>query len=360
MPDAEGWRPYICGVITVRSRGERVLGMVGVLVVGASVGLPAPVVLPAQAQTPTGTASAPELFFTTNSPPAVNEVSYSISGGQISVGTARVVAALPAADGLAFAPDGDLIVGGGATGKVFKVHPASGSVITVASGIPSAFHVTVSPDGSFAWTAGLPGQLAKVPLKPFGPGSPVPLRGDDQAVSTIGFTPAGAFYTASTSIGDGNFGTFDPATGTTHRTLTDLRGAHGFAYDPYAKDILLFGSYAIVQIDPAHPDSVVSQKFVSTMAFDQGVTDGQGDVLVASNTGYVVYLRYSADGTIGPKSTGSKAFLNTNLDDLATRFVPVAAPVPSAGTSKTSKLLVIVVLGGLVGAGVVVVRRRRR
>ena len=306
-------------------------------------------------------AGPPVLFYTTNHPAALKVADYSLSGDTLSVGSAsaRVLASLPAADGLAFAPDGDLLVGGGDTGNVFKINPTTGAVVTEPSGIKTAFHVTVSPDGSTAWTAGLPGELAKVPLRPFGPGTRVPLRGDDAAVSTIGFTPTGAFYTESNSFGSGNFGTFDPATGTTHRTQLNLRGAHGFAYDPYSKHILLFGSYRIVEIDPAHPDTLLSQRDVANMSFDQGVVDGQGHLMAASNSGDLVYIDYAATGQLTAKSPGSKAFLDTNLDDIATHFAPLPVAASSGGSSKNTKLLILLIAVVVVAAVFVVIRRRR-
>jgi hypothetical protein len=303
----------------------------------------------------------PRLFYTVNSPPQLKVVAYAAAGSQIQVGTSRVVANLPAADGLAFAPDGDLLVGGAKTGNIFKVNPTTGGVVSMPSGIATAFHVTVSPDGSKAWTAGLPGTLASVPLKPFGPGVAEPLQGDDRAITTVGFAPQGTFYTASTSFGSGNFGSIDLSKLRTKRIQPDLRGAHGFTYDSFSKDILLFGSFTVVQIDPAHPDSVVSLAPVANMAFDQGVADGQGHVLAASNTGYVVLFDYSATGVIGDKSTKvSKAFLDTNLDDIAPQgqLTVAAATVAGAGGSTKKALFVLVFLVVLAVLGVIVVRSR--
>jgi LPXTG-motif cell wall-anchored protein len=299
----------------------------------------------------------PELFYTVNSPPQLKVAFYEAAGSQIQVGTSRVVANLPAADGLAISPDGDLLVGGAKTGNIFKVNPKSGAVVTQPSGIATAFHVTVAPDGTKAWTAGLPGTLASVPLKPFGPGAAQPLHGDDQAITTVGFAPQGTFYTAGSSFGSGNFGSLNLATLQTKRILPDLRGAHGFTYDPFSKDILLFGSFTVVQIDPAHPDTVLSLRPVPNMAFDQGVADGQGHVLAASNTGFVVLFDYSSSGVIGAKSTKvSKAFLDTNLDDIAPlgQLTVASGAAASSGGSPTTSLalvglVVLLVIGGVLG-----------
>jgi hypothetical protein len=294
-------------------------------------------------------APTPEMFYTTNSPAALRVVAYQADGDRIRVGTSKVVTSLPGADGLAFAPDGDLLVGGGRQGAVFKVNPKTGAFTSQPSGIPTAFHVSVSPDGARAWTAGLPGKLASLPLKPFGPGTAGNVQGDDQFITTIGFTPGRAFYTSSDSFGSGNFGTIDLTTMRTKRWQVGLRGAHGFAYDPFTKDIFLFGSYAIVQIDPAHPDVVISERSVPGMSFDQGTVDGHGHLLAASNSGYLVLIDYAASGLVGDtgtaKNPSSKAFLDANLDDISpngTLTVTSSGAGSGGGTSSTKKLLPII------------------
>jgi hypothetical protein len=309
---------------------------------------------------PTGSGPQPEFFYTANYPPALKEAPYNLCGGTLSVGAAHVIARLPAADGVAFAPDGNLVVGGGKTGMVFEVDPNTGAVTAKPSGIPAAYHVTVSRDGTTAWTAGIPGAVAKVPLKPFGPGTPVPVRGDDQAVTTVGFTPSGVFYTSSDSHGSGNFGTFDLTSFTTHRAIVGLRGAHGFSWDPFSNDVILFGSYVIAQIDPSQPGTIVSQKLVTGVAFDQGIADGRGRVLVASNTGYVILLDYSGTGKVAD-GTVKKAFLDTNLDDLATLNPPAttACTKSSSGTSGTKKLALVIAVLIVAGVAVVILRPRR-
>ncbi len=138
-----------------------------------SAGAPSALLTGAPSALPTGAPSAlptgvPLLFYTSNHPAALKAVQYSTSGGVLRVGAIHVVATLPEADGLGLAPDGNLIVGGGKTGDVYKVDPVTGKVQSVTSfpGSVAAFHITVSPDGSYAFTSGLPGQLAKVPLPP--------------------------------------------------------------------------------------------------------------------------------------------------------------------------------------------------
>ena len=79
----------------------------------------------------------PQLFYTTNSPPQLKVVPYRADGDRIRVGSPRVVAQLPAADGLAIAADGSLLVGGGKTGNVYKINPDTGTFTTQPSGAPT-------------------------------------------------------------------------------------------------------------------------------------------------------------------------------------------------------------------------------
>jgi hypothetical protein len=335
------------------TRVRAVLVVAAVVAVLAELGT-APVA-PARAD-----AGSPKLYYTTNFPAELKVAPYSVNGDRLRVGSISVVAKLPAADGLAMAPDGDLLVGGGKTGMVFKVNPASGAFKAVPSGSPVAFHVSVSPDGTTAWTAGLPGPASRIPLNPFGPGKPAVLKGDDPNVTTIGFTPNGAFYTASTSFGSGTFGTLDVATLTTKQYRSDLRGAHGFSYDAFTKNLLLFGSFAILQVDPTNPSQIISERDISRMAFDQGVADGHGHLLAASNTGDVVFIDYSSTGLVGDRhDLLSRAFLDTNLDDLLPVNPPaVASAASSTSSSKNKKVVILLVVVIVIIGGVVAVRAR--
>jgi hypothetical protein len=282
------------------------------------------------------------LYFTTFRPAALHVASLSAGAGKLTVGTPKVVARLPGADGLEWAPDGDLLVGGEGSGMVAKVRVTDGAVQTQPAGLSDAYQLSLSPDRTAVFTGGLPGGLAKVPLNPFARGLPVALHGDDLAVSAIGFAPSGAFYTTGNRKGVGNFGRFDRTTGETMRTITALRGAHGFVWDPYSQTIVLVGSYSIVQVDPAQPDAVISERIVPGMNFDQGVADGAGHLYFASNTGSLVWVDLTATRRVRDATVRS-AFLETNLDDVAlSGAVTADLNVSSRAASRTP-----IVIGGL-------------
>jgi hypothetical protein len=343
------------------------------LVAGACLALLAPVLavlptvlpsaLPAAAQTTStvasGAAVSGELFYTTYQPPQVKKLTFAYDASGFRIESRSLVATLPGADGIVFAPNGKLIVGGGATGLVFQVDPDSGAVQQVRSGTSSAFHVSVDPSGDHVWTAGLPGTLAEVPLNPFADGTPRAVSGDDPFITSIGFAPGRAFYTTSDPNGGGNFGRIDLTTLKTTRLHADVRGAHGITYDTYTGSMFLFGSFSILQIDPGTPEIISAQRDVPGRRFDQGTVDGRGHLFVADNGGNLVFIDYSATRKVdAPSNRIETRFLDNNLDDLAPLTGPGARP-PAKEKSRT--LLYV-----LIGAGAVVVllaalafRRRR-
>jgi hypothetical protein len=306
-----------------------------------------------------GATASGELFYTTYSPAAVKKVSFTYDTSGFRIGDPELVASLPGADGLAFAPDGDLLVGGGSTGLIFKVNPASGALRSAPAGVPGAYHVTSDPDGKRAWSAGLPGPLAEVPLNPFGAGGARAVSGDDASVTSVAFTPGGAtFYTASDAGGGGGFGTIDLATFTTKRLVPQLRAAHGLTFDAYTGNLLLFGSFAIDQIDPAAPTTVRSERLLTDMRFDQGTTDGHGHLFVADNGGELVFIDYTATGRIGDaRNRTVNVFLDHYLDDLA----PLSGPgAPPAKTGSRRPILPATLVAVVLAVAATRLRTHRR
>lgn len=272
----------------------------------------------------------------TNPQDDVRSVSYTYDGSSFTLGATSGIAQTAGADGIAWSPDGNLLIGGQNTGDVFEVNPTSDAVTTAAlSGPnPNAFLITPDPSGQVAWTAGLPGPLFEVPLNPFGgTGTEVTLTGDDPYISGIAFTPSGqAFYTASGPGGMGDFGTINLTTLTTHRVFSGI-DAHGITYDAFTGDLLTVGGSEITQIDPSTL-AVVSQTgftlpgtgYYDTL--DQVSVDGAGHAFIAVNDGTLIFVDYSKTGSIGDSSNFvSSQFLDNALDGvLAT---------PSASTSCT-------------------------
>ena len=229
------------------------------------------------------------------------------------------IASTPGADGVLFAPDGDVIVGGQAD-AVHKVVVSSGSFTTVTAGGVPAFHVMLDPSGTVVWTAAIPGFLSSVPLDPFANGTAHLLTGDDSYVTHIGFAGDKAYYSASFPSGNGNFGLIDLTTFTTTRLYTDVPWAHGMAYDCYTRNLMVFANDTVVQVDPG-TDSVVSMLDLTplrlTLQMDQGTSDGDGRLYIASNTGHMVFIDLTNSGAVGTPDFVDVPFLEAGLDDLA-------------------------------------------
>lgn len=204
------------------------------------------------------------------------------------------------ADGIIFAPDGDLLVGGQSTGHVSKVHIADGSITTANPGVTDAYHVTLSPDGTKAYTTSIPGALGFVNLSPFSAGSHITLTGDDTTITSIAFDPSGnAFYTTAGEGGTGSVGrtTFGVGTANTTRVLTSLPAAHGMIYDSYTNTLDLFGSRHVTQLNLDAGLTQFSDLSVAgndtggtAFQFDQGASDGKGHIFVADNGGDILTL----------------------------------------------------------------------
>ncbi|MBV8162519.1 MAG: hypothetical protein JO265_16495 [Acidimicrobiia bacterium] len=337
--------------------GVRAAGVVGAIALLTLTVPPTAGVVGAAAQT--GTPASGQLSYTTFSPPTVKRLTFSYDGSTFTLGSREVLAALPAADGIVFSPDGHLLVGGGTTG-IFQVDPTSGAVQSARPGGPGAWHVSVDPSGTKAWAAGLPGPLSEVPLTPFGNGVARPLTGDDPSVTSVGFAQGKAFYTASDPAGSGSFGEIDLASFHTTRLLADLRGAHGMTFDPSTGDLLLFGSTDIVQIDPVNPRVVAASRTFPGLRLDQGTVDGHGHLFAASNTGELLFIDYSRTGHIDDsRDTVQRIFVDPNLDDLAPLTGPGANVHHASGSRLVPALVAAVGAAAALAAGWAVRRRRR-
>lgn len=246
-------------------------------------------------------------------------LTYDVGAGTTSIATPTVITHTPGADGVLFAPDGDVIIGGQAD-AVYKVHMPGPSFTGVNAGGALSFHVMLDPSGTKVWTAGNLGSLASVPLYPFANGTQHPLSGDDVQITHIIFAGNAAYYTASLPTGNGNFGRIDLNTFTTTRLFTNVRWAHGACYDCFTGDIMVFANDTIAQFDPT-TETVVAQLDLSAIGpfinMDQGTSDGEGHIYVASNTGYLVFADITISGSIATPDFVDVPFLDTFLDDVA-------------------------------------------
>jgi hypothetical protein len=291
-----------------------------------------------------------DLFFTTfNGGNNVHKVAFNYDGTTFTLGSVANLAATPGADGIIFAPDGDLLVGGQGP-RVHKVNPTSGTFTTVNPG-NNAFHLSLDPSGTKVWASSIPGTLSSVPLTPFGAGTVHPLSGDDTVITTLAFDGSGkAYYTSSGSGGIGSVGKIDLTTFTTTRMLSSVPAAHGMTFDSFTGDLILMGDSHITQIDPATFAIVSDRSFAGAgVNFDQGTVDGKGHLFAADNNGKLLFLDYKASGLVNDVGNFSALpFLASALDDVAP-LSGAGAPTPTGTPDAGSTLGLLALAMGAVG-----------
>ena len=228
-------------------------------------------------------------------------------------------------DGLAFARDGDLLVGAPFQ-SVDKVNIGNGTFThqtQQAGGAGQVAHVSVDPSRQKVWGT-YTGGITEFPLSPaFADGTEHDVTGDSTDITTLGFTPDGhAYYSSS----DGSFGSIDLSTFQTTRLIAacptnpdNCLGSpmHSFTYDSYTGDIIGFGTNHVVQIRLTPTPHIVSQGDLQAPvgSLDQGTVDGRGHLYVGDNGGYIVFVDYAASHLIGDAGNFVKAVQPSMTDD---------------------------------------------
>jgi len=244
-------------------------------------------------------------------------------------------------DGLVFAPDGDLLVGAKGEG-VHKINPQTGAFTTIKLPQPVfAFHLMVDPSGTKLWVSGIPGKPATVPLASGGKVALHAFIGDDPEITTIAWDHAGnAYYTSSGAAGGGSFGRIDFDTMTTKRIQSWLPAAHGMAFDPYTRNLILMGSKHVTQMSVGAAPATVSDWTAPIEPLDQGSVDGKGHLFATCNRGRMVFLDYSATRKVAdPRNFTATVYLVDTLDDIAPLAGPGAqlAPTPPGSVQVTEE-----------------------
>jgi hypothetical protein len=286
-----------------------------------------------------------DLFYTryatdASNPASVKKVgfNYDNSARTFTLGTPINIANTGFADGIVFAPDGDLIVGAGSI--VHKVNPNTGTFSTTTAGGTDALHLALDPTGQKVWggTEGPPGTnkpLAEIPLTgSFSNGIARPLTGDDQFITAIAFDDRGrAFYTAGGESVNGSFGLIDLNTLTTKRLLGNIPDAHGMVFDPFTLSMILFRGNHISQIN-LNTGAFSDRALPNSIVFDGGTVDAKGHLVVADSAGgNVVFMDFSATGMVGDLNNFvATTFLDSHLDDIAPLSGPGSEPVPEPAT----------------------------
>ncbi len=293
--------------------------------------------------------------------PNVWRVSYSYDDGSqtFSLNTPQNIASTNGADGIIFAPNGNLLIGGQGSGNVYEVNPATGAVVhTQYTGTPS-YHLTLNPSGNAVYTSDFGGRLNTVAI-PIGSGNtPRSISGDETGITQVAFGTGGSvFYVQGSPNGFGNLGTIDLATGVTDRLYSSVQPAHGLVFDPFTDLITMFGAGRTGTMDAADgSDLLTSGSIFGVGDFDQGAVDGFGHALVAGSNA-ITFIDYHLSGDITHPdfvtnrfNAGGVSF--ANIDDVAPLAGPGSNPnpIPEPGT------LLLLSLGI---AGLAVSRRAKR
>ncbi len=201
----------------------------------------------------------------------------------LMLGTQTKLASTPGADGIIFAPNGHLLIGGQGTGQVYEVDPSNGSYIGVAPGSngqnQNSYHLALDPSGTKFYTSDFGGPPDTVPL-PLAQGSTTAISGSENGITQVAFAPNGnVFYVNGNPNGFGNLGLFNLSTGFTNRLYTGVQPAHGLIYDPFTGLMTFFGDGETGTMDQMGLNLQVSSPL--TCDFDQGAVDGYGHALVA-------------------------------------------------------------------------------
>lgn len=213
------------------------------------------------------------------------------------------------ADGILFAPNGDLLIGGQQTKRICRIDLSNPSAFTSQSvtDVIGVWMLALHPDASRVWTGPQPGSLVEVPL-PFGPPTVHAVTGDETGVTQLAFVPGlpnTVFYTSSMPDGQGSFGTINLTTFQTTRVYgPDFFGAHGMRYDLYSKSLILSGDQLIVQIDPFQAGYPIVSTYDATplgltKEIDQVTPDMHGLIYGAGNDGTVVVIDYRNTKKVG-------------------------------------------------------------
>ena len=272
--------------------------------------------------------------------------SYQDSTQTFALGAPTNIASTNGADGIIFAPNGNLLVGGQGSGNVYEVKPSNGALVNTQATGTSSFHLTLDPNLKSVYSSDFGGSLNTLSL-PIGSGSAnTAITGGDSGLTQIAFGNEGTvFYVNGSPNGGGNLGTINLGTGVTTQLYTGVQSAHGLIYDPFTDLITMFGAGETGTMNDLTGASLkTSSQIYGLGDFDQGSVDGFGHALVAGS-GAITFIDYhlSNDITKPDFTTFVRGF--TGIDDLAP--LAGAGSNPNPVPEPQSLLLVALALAGL-------------
>jgi|KBSSwiStaDraftv2_1062776.scaffolds.fasta_scaffold113482_2 hypothetical protein len=241
-----------------------------------------------------------------------------------TLGAKAGVATTPGADGIIFAPNGNLLIGGQGTNAIYEVNPTTGAIVNTATtaGLNS-FHLSLDPSGTTIWTSPFGGPLVSVGI-PLSAGTAHTVTGNDTGLTQVAFAPNGnVFYVNGQPNGGGNVGLINMTTFVTTRLFSSVTPAHGMVFDPFTGLITLFGAGQVGSFDTLGGNLKTSASIWTD--FDQGAVDGFGHALIAGGDA-VTFIDYSATHDI--TSASNHIFHFTGF-----AFIDDVAPLTGLGST---------------------------
>jgi len=276
----------------------------------------------------------------------VHTVHYNYDGAStFSLTNNTGLASTNGADGILFAPNGNLLVGG--QGFNLNEVKKDGTIVTTVNPGNPSFHLALTSNASNAlvynvWNGSGGAAIGAVQLSGGGllsNGVAYTVRGTNTSnldVRGVIYNPSNGnwYYGTAPDGGSGDFGTVvfnDVAhTATLTRLQTGLY-AHGLSYDPFTQTVIVNSANYIQQLDGA---GNILSFLTGNGPFDQAAEDGKGHLFAASNSGYLQFVDYDATGLIGAGANFTDApFLANNLDDIAPLSGLGSNPVPEPATN---------------------------
>ena len=294
--------------------------------------------------------------------------SYNSGTGIVAYGPQNGVASVNGADGIIFAPNGNLIVTSNSTGNVYRIDASTGNLLqTVLTGTPGLpdFHMALDPNNTQFYSSNRYNRTVG-PLDTFAIGAggsfsnatTTPIlnsaTGAGSNVTQLAFAPNGrVLYTNGVPNSNGSIGLFTFGANDTTTELiaaNQVPAAHGIIYDPFTGLMTMFGGGQVATIDPTPATNAgiiasLRQFDVPGVGdFDQGAVDGLGHAFIAGS-GAITFIDYSLTGDItNPANIIRITGGFGNIDDIAPLVGP-GAPPPSVPEPSSLFLLGAAIVG---------------